>query len=97
MFAYSDFEDRTRMNDVANFDALNKLLPAVLLILSILLLRCRVNGKKSKEVFAREKIIAFHVVIFLSLVTVYATNIILYSYYVSSPEGSIKYCRFFVA
>ena len=97
MFAYCREEDYAQMGAVANYDALNKVTPALLLILSILLFRFRFNGNKSKQVFARENIIAIHVIIFVSFIITYAPNIVLYSYYVSSPEGSIQECRFLIS
>ena len=89
MFAYSRQEDIEIMRKVFKFDAVNKLIPAILLIITVLLFRCRFNSKQSKKVFAREKLIVVHVAIFLLFVTSYAASLVLYSYYVRSPVGSI--------
>ena len=45
MLAYSDFDDYLIQNKVMKFDPANKLLPAIVLIISVLLFRCRFNGK----------------------------------------------------
>ena len=63
-----------------NFDSANKLLPAIMLIISVLLFRCRFNGKQSQKVVASEKVIVIHVALFLSYVMTYASELILGSY-----------------
>ena len=85
------------MNKVEKLDAANKFSPAIVLVISVLLFRCRFNGKQSKKVFAREKVIVVHVVLFLSFVITYASFHILSSYYIKSPFGSMQECRLFVS
>ena len=83
MLAYTNFEDYESYLKVYSFDPANKISPAIVLIISVLLLRCRFNGKQSQKLFAREKVIVVHVVLFLSYVITYATSLILSSYYFS--------------
>ena len=44
MFVYTGLEDKERYYQVQNFDAANKLLPAILLMVSILLFRLKFNS-----------------------------------------------------
>ena len=44
MFVYTGLEDQARYYKVQNFDAANKLLPAILLMVSILLFRLKFNS-----------------------------------------------------
>jgi hypothetical protein len=46
MLAYIRYEDRVSMFKVQTFDAANKFLPAILLILSVVLFRNQFNGKQ---------------------------------------------------
>ena len=80
MLAYSDYGDRASFDKVYNFDPANKLLPAILLIISVMLFRCRFNSKKSQKVVASEKVIIIHVSLFLSFVVTYASKLIIFSY-----------------
>jgi len=96
MFAYTDIEDKALFYQVQNFDAANKLLPAILLMVSIVFFRCKFNNNQSKKVFAREKIIAVHLAVFLSFVTSYVAYLVCTSFWQSSPEMSIQNCQFFV-
>ena len=96
MLAYSDFEDIESYDKVYNFDPANKLLPAILLIISVLLFRCRFNSKKSQKVVASEKVIIIHVSLFLSFVVTYASKLIIFSYYVKSPQESMEKCRLYL-
>ena len=73
MIAYSDFEDFEILFKVISFDPANKLLPAIVLVISVLLFRCRFNSKKSQKVVANEKVIVFHVILFLSYVITYSS------------------------
>jgi hypothetical protein len=43
ILVFKDYADRENYLRVQNYDALNKLMPAVLLIVTILLFRCQVN------------------------------------------------------
>ena len=97
MLLNAGLEDRKSMNKVEKLDTANKFSPAIVLVISVLLFRCRFNGKQSKKVFAREKVIVVHVVLFLSFVFTYATFHILSSYYIKSPFGSMQECRLFVS
>ena len=97
MFTYRREEDWAILNTVRDYDGANKLLPAIVLIVSIVLFRCKFNSKQSKKVFAREKIIVVHVIIFLFFLGTYAPSLILYSNYQASPEGSMIECRLFVS
>ena len=76
---------------------MNFLLPAIVLIISLLIFRCRLNGMQTRNIFAREKLVAVHIAVFLSFAITYTTSFALYSYWYSSPDGSIQKCRFFVA
>ena len=96
MLAYSDFEDIESYDKVYNFDPANKLLPAILLIISVLLFRCRFNSKQSQKVVASEKVIIIHVALFLSYVMTYAYRLIIFSYYVKSPQESMEKCRLYL-
>ena len=62
---------------VENFDAVNKLLPAILLIITILLFRCQVNGLQTSAFFSREKLMLFHTAIFLAYVCAYVAYVTL--------------------
>ena len=97
MVVYSNYEDRTSNDKVKTFDSVNKFLPAFLLIISVLLFRCRLNGKQSENVIPNEKVIVVHVALFLSFILIYVTHLILSSYYYSSAVGSMKECRFYVS
>ena len=63
------------MTKVAQFDALNKLVPAMLLLISITIFRCKLNRNRNKKFFVREKIILVHLSIFLIFVVVYSINL----------------------
>ena len=97
MLAFTDYEDKKRYAKVLDYDAVNKLVPAIILIISVLLFRCRFKSKQSQKVFAREKIIVVHVVLFLFFVVVYALNLILYSYWLDSPQGPLHSCRYYLS
>ena len=97
MLAYTNYEDYESMYKVESFDAANKFLPAIVLIISVLLFRCKLNGKQSKQVIANEKIIVVHVVLFLSYVITYASYLILDSYSTSSSKETIYYCRVYLS
>ena len=79
------------------YDVANKFLPAIVLIISVLYLRSRFNGKQSEKVFAREKIIIVHVTLLLSFIITYASFLFLDSYYMKSTETSMRSCRLFVS
>lgn len=74
MLANTDYQDRVSYYKVYSFDAVNKLLPASLLVISIVLFRCKFNSTQTKKLFASEKIILVHVVIFLSFIIVYGAE-----------------------
>ena len=74
MFVYSRYEDKPDLSNLWNYDVFNKLFPAILLIISVVLFRCRFKGKKSEKILAREKIIVVHLVIFASYVLTYAAG-----------------------
>ena len=76
MFTYRKYEDKTIMSKVWNFDAINKFVPAILLIISVLFFRIKFNSKQSNKVFANEKIIALHLGIFLSFIIFYAPSLV---------------------
>ena len=97
MLAYTDYDDFENMQKVKTFDPANKLLPAIILIISVLLFRCRFNGEQSQDVVANEKVIVAHLGIFITFVLTYAASIILSSYYFSSTQGSLEKCRYYVA
>lgn len=97
MFAYRSYEDRQIMFKVNKFDIVNIFLPAIVLIISVLLFRCRFNSKQSQKFFARERIIIVHLTIFLSSVILYAAWQVLTIYWSTSPEGSMQVCRLFVS
>jgi len=89
ILAYSNLKDIMLMTRVAEFDAVNKLVPALLLIISITIFRLKLNCNRNKRIFAREKIILLHVTIFLLFVLVYAINLISYSRWQAAPDDSI--------
>ena len=74
MLANTAYENKLRYYKVYSLDFLNKLLPASLLVISILLFRIKFNSAKTKKLFASEKIILVHVAIFLSFIVVYAAE-----------------------
>ena len=47
MLAYIREEDKEILHKVMNYDGANKLLPAIVLIVSIVLFRCEFNSKQS--------------------------------------------------
>ena len=96
MFAYTDYEDSAGTDKIKIFDAVNKLLPGIVLIISVLVLRSRFNGKKSNKFFAREKVIVVHVALFLFYILTYAIFRVLTSLDNRSPQESIQYCRLFM-
>ena len=93
------------MSKVWNFDAVNKFLPAILLIISVLLFRHKFNSKQSQKIFAREKIIAIHLGIFISFIIVYAPYLALTNGFVLVPKipdsdpplESMQSCRLLVS
>ena len=90
MLAYSNYEDKESFVKATNFDTANKVLPAILLIISVLLLRCRFNGKQSKKVVASEKVIIVHVSLFVAYIMSYASYLISNSYYSNLPKGTMR-------
>lgn len=97
LLASSSYDDRVSYYKIANFDAANKLLPVLLLISSLLFLRCRFTGERSRKAFASEKIIVVHSAIFLSFVIIYTNDLVFHSYWFSSPKESIQYCHFYLS
>jgi uncharacterized protein (DUF486 family) len=97
MLANTNYKNILSMEKVLSFDAANKLLPAIVLIISIVFFRYRFSGKRNQKIFARENIIVVHIAIFLFYVTTYAANNILNSHYVSSPNGSMQECRLLIS
>lgn len=90
MFAYTDYEDRNRFHKVYAFDAVNKLLPAILLIVSILVFRGMFNSKQAQKVFAKEKkIVLVHLVIFISFIILYVVFTFVYNNWHISEEGTM--------
>ena len=75
---------------------MNKLLSAIVLIISVLLFRCRFNGKKSQKVVANEKVMVVHVTLFISYFIAYVSQMILFSYYLYSEAGKLKECRLYL-
>jgi len=73
MLVYRRYEDKSKQALVSGFDALNKLLPAILLLCTVLILRCQIYKLQSKAFVAREKLIFIHMSIFLSYIFAYMT------------------------
>ena len=98
MFAYTDYEDREKFHKAYVFDSVNKLLPAILLIISILIFRSKFNNEKTQKVFAKEKkIVLVHLVIFFSFIILYVAFTFVYNNWHKSDEGTIQYCRFYLS
>ena len=76
MLAYTDYEVRPTFYRVYSFDAANKFLPVIVLIISILLFRRRFDGKQSQKVIANEKIIVVHIILFLSYAVFYSIYLV---------------------
>ena len=93
MLAYTDYEDKASMLNVGKFDAANKLLPAIVLIISILRFRCKLKSKHAHKIFAIEKLMIVHIAIFLSFVIIYAAYLALFFLQISTPNGSGEECR----
>ena len=72
MFAYTDIEDKALFYQVQNFDAANKFLPVILLIVTIQLFRRLFTKMQVRTFFPREKLILVHTIIFLFYVVVFA-------------------------
>ena len=66
MFSFTSYEDAASVHKVQQFDVANKILPATVLIVTVLLFRYRLQKSKLEKVFAREKIIVFHLSSMLS-------------------------------
>ena len=94
ILTYSNWNDRILMTRVAEFDAVNKLVPALLLIISITIFRLKLSCNRNQRFFAREKIILVHVTIFLLFVLVYAINLISYSRSQATLNDSFQKCHF---
>ena len=97
MLAYSRLKDIKSNKLVFSFDAANKLLPAILLIISILLFRFKFNSKVQQKVFAREKLVLVHLIIFVSFLIAFGSYIVLSIYSRHPPKGSVLYCRLFLS
>ena len=94
MFANRREEDQTIMNKLFICDAANKILPAIVLILSVLFFRWRFNSQQLQKVFARENIIVVLLGIFFFYIITYVTYLVLTCYWVKLPKGSMQSCRF---
>ena len=96
MLVYTFHEDGASLNKVIEYDPANKILPAILLIISVLLFRLRFNGKQSQRVIANEKLIVVHVTLFVFYAITYVSYLILTSYFINSAAGTMEQCRFLV-
>ena len=96
MLVYTFHEDGASLNKVIEYDPANKILPAILLIISVLLFRFRFNGKQSQRVIANEKLIVVHVSLFVFYAITYVSYLILTSYFINSAAGTMEQCRFLV-
>ena len=97
MLAYRRYEDILGYYKVLYFDTFNKSLPAILLIISVLLIRRTFRSSGARGVLARERIVIFHLAIFFSYLITFAVFIILFSNWLRSTEGTELYCRYLYA
>lgn len=75
MLANRDTEDFKSYYKVRLFDTVNKLLPAILMIISILFIRLKLRRKQTMKVYSIEKLITVHIAIFLTYVIVYTASL----------------------
>ena len=96
-FAYSDSKDMTSFEKVYGFDVVNKLLPALVLVISIFFFRRQFNSKQAQKVFAKEKkIVLVHLGIFISFIIVFGTYYALRLKSLNSPM-TMQGCRYYVS
>lgn len=99
MLAYSSFVDRQKYTIVLNFDAVNKLAPALLLISAIIRFKRIINRQKEEIFFSREKLMRAHLIIFLIYIVFYLAYLTINSAYIILPIGDdkIKECRILIS
>ena len=101
MLAYTDFEDGAKYAKVRIYDAVNKLVPAILLIISIVLFRCKLKNQRSNKVFAIEKLMIISLAIFIFYVIIYAASLALRFFMLTyggpTDYTPMKFCRFYIA
>ena len=93
MLAYTNTNDNENYYKVRSYDAVNKLAPAILLIISIVLFRCKLKIKSSKKFFAIEKLMIVHMTLFISYVLVYTASLLIWHLWFNTDPASREYCR----
>ena len=90
---YIQYEDYAEMTKLVELDAVNKLMPVLLLVISLTIFRFKLNYNRNQKFFARETIILVHLTISILFVVVYAANLMLYSRSYNTPLKSSEKCR----
>ena len=97
MLVYRSLDDLDSSYKVDNFDTANKLLPAILLVITILLFRCQVSRLRTRTFFSREKLMLVHTAIFLTYLLAYVTNLTLQTERSRVEVYTVLECRLLVS
>ena len=93
MFVYRRLEDIDSFVKIQNFDAANKFLPVILLVVTIQLFRRQFTKIHLKKFFPRERLILVHTIIFVFYGIVFAISLSLEGAYFRAGYYSLQGCR----